>query len=195
MHDRLRRMGLGLLLAASLMLAGGLWGAGPGGASAAPAGVTFTVNSANDGLADFTNDAAHTICRTNVNNSTCTLRAAVMNANRLAGGATIVVPAGNYSLSRPEVDPDDETNGNLNISTTVTLTGAGAASTIIDGGQLDNLFRVAAGAALTVTGVTLQHGQATLTFVQRGGAIDNHGWLRLADSVARDNQAVSGWSG
>jgi len=184
-----------------LALAGGLWGAGPGGAGmgaasaaalAAPAGVSFTVNSANDAVADFTNDAAHTICRTNVANSTCTLRAAIMNANRLAGGATIILPAGSYSLGIPEVDPDGETNGNLNISTTVTLAGAGAASTVIDGGQLDNLFRVAPGAALTVTGVTLQNGRASVVITQRGGAIDNHGWLRLADSVARDNLALTG---
>src|SRR5258707_15333602 len=130
-----------------LALAGGVLGAGLAGPPAAgtvsaagtdragrePAApaATFTVNSANDGAADFTNDASHTICRTNVNNNTCTLRAAVMNANRLPGGATIHLPAGNYFVTIPVVTPDDDATGNLNITTTVTLVGAGAASTII----------------------------------------------------------------
>ncbi len=52
-------------------------------AAAAP---TFTVNSLGDAPADFTGDPTFTICRTNPGNSTCTLRAAIMNANRFAGG-------------------------------------------------------------------------------------------------------------
>src|SRR6478672_9274202 len=62
--------------------------------AAALAAATFTVNSANDAIADFTNDPGFTVCHTGPANSICTLRAAVMNANRHLGGATIQLPAG-----------------------------------------------------------------------------------------------------
>ena len=56
---------------------------------------TFTVNSLGDAPADFAGDPDYIICRTNPSNSTCTLRAALMNANRFAGGgATIIIPGG-----------------------------------------------------------------------------------------------------
>ena len=59
--------------------------------------VTFTVNSTDD-LPD-TNPASGT-CHTAAN--TCTLRAAVMQANRSSGaGATIILPPGVYTLTIP----------------------------------------------------------------------------------------------
>jgi large repetitive protein len=59
--------------------------------------VTFTVNSTDDLSDDLTIPGT---CHTAVN--TCTLRAAVMQANRTSGlGATIIVPAGIYKLTIP----------------------------------------------------------------------------------------------
>ncbi|MEO7064662.1 MAG: hypothetical protein ABI082_12935, partial [Dokdonella sp.] len=56
---------------------------------------TFTVNSTLDQVDDDTTD---NVCHTAAN--TCTLRAAVMQANRApTAGATIMLPAGVYTLT------------------------------------------------------------------------------------------------
>src|SRR5260370_9891005 len=60
--------------------------------------VTFTVNSVNDAVADFTGDPNFDICRTSPGNTTCTLRAALMNANRHLGSATINLHPGTSHL-------------------------------------------------------------------------------------------------
>jgi CSLREA domain-containing protein len=95
---------------------------------------TFTVNSTADGIDDDTSDG---VCHTVAN--TCTLRAAIMQANRAGGlGATIVLPAGTYVLERPPSGSDGEDSGDLNLTTPasgdplITISGAGASTTIID---------------------------------------------------------------
>ncbi|HEX7541831.1 MAG TPA: hypothetical protein VF352_06850 [Anaerolineales bacterium] len=101
----------------------------------APSAVTFTVNSTLDQPDELT--IAGT-CHTSAN--TCTLRAAVMQANRRSGaGATILIPAGIYTLTIPIKGGDGEENGDLNLTTpgsgnpVITITGASA--TTIDANQ------------------------------------------------------------
>ena len=92
--------------------------------------VTFTVNSTLDQPDDLTMPGT---CHTATN--TCTLRAAVMQANRTSGaGATIIVPSGVYTLTipsggsgrrrkwRPEPDTPTPASGNP----VITIIGAGA---------------------------------------------------------------------
>jgi hypothetical protein len=98
---------------------------------AAPAAATYVVNDATDlpGVPPLTDGHCA------ATNGKCTLRAAVMEANHTPGSATIILPAGTYSLTIPAAGPDDETTGDLNISTTVvSIQGAGASSTIIGAG-------------------------------------------------------------
>jgi len=74
------------------------------GAQAAPAAVTFTVNSTLDQPDDLTVPGT---CHTAEN--TCTLRAAIMQANRTSGaGATILLPSGTYALTIPAAGADGE---------------------------------------------------------------------------------------
>ena len=62
----------------------------------------------------------------------CTLRAAIMEANALAGAQTIIVPAGTYALSISRFGEDEAATGDLDITDELTIIGAGADSTIID---------------------------------------------------------------
>ena len=174
-----------VLLGASPAAAGAVGAPTAGIAHAAPAAtVVFNVNSSNDVVASFTGDPSFDTCQTAPGNHVCTLRAAIMNANRHASGPAIIhLPAGLYLLALPRSAPFGDINGSLDISHSVTLIGAGAASTVIDGAQLDVVLSIAATAALTVTGVAIQNGL---------GAIVNNGTLNLADSVLRANHALEG---
>src|SRR5258708_13273421 len=100
--------------------------AAPGAAPALPhaAGlspVTFNVNSVNDAVADFTGDPNFDICRTSPGNTTCTLRAAIMNANRHLGSATINLQPGIYQLSILPIASINDAGGSLDITHPVAL--------------------------------------------------------------------------
>jgi CSLREA domain-containing protein len=100
---------------------------------AMPAATIFTVNSA----ADVAGVSGDTVCETDPGNGICTLRAAIMAANHIpAGGATIIIPAGIFTLTIAPVGTDDETTGDLNVTQDMNIQGAGAARTFIDASGL-----------------------------------------------------------
>ncbi len=157
-------------------------------AMSASAAVVFTVNSTLDQVDDNPTDG---VCHTAAN--TCTLRAAIMSANRASGaGATIVLPAGTYTLVIPATLADGDDNGDLNLSVPAgyapgptTITGAGAAVTIIDANGIDRVLSVAADRTGTISGVTLRNGAGSL----HGGGIVNAGTLTVNNSVVSSNSA------
>jgi len=159
--------------------------AAPGQAPAAPAAgpVTFTVNSLTDHPADFTGEPNFDTCRTNVANTTCTLRAALMNANRHAGGAIIHLPAGLFALNVPSAGFLNDAGGSLVVSNTVTIVGLGAGVTVVDANNLYNAFVITPSVSVTLTSLTIQHGNGG----GGGGAIVNEGQLTLSDSVLANN--------
>jgi CSLREA domain-containing protein len=127
----------------------------------------------------------------------CTLRDAVIAANA-APGSTINLPARTYNLTIPPTGPgngnDDARSGDLNITAQVTITGAGASSTIIDGGgtagtSTDRVFRVETGGVLELSGATIQHGHpaAGLGMLSEGGGILALGALKLTDASVSNN--------
>src|SRR5258708_21774075 len=130
------RAGPGIVLAACVLLA--LSAAAPvaiptlAAAPAPAAPAIFNVNSINDNIADFTSDPNFDICRTNVANTTCTLRAAIMNAKRHAGSATINLPSGVYLLNLGGANEDTALTGDLDITGTQTLTDTVQASTVVN---------------------------------------------------------------
>src|SRR5258706_5704183 len=96
---------LGFSIAYSLLFASSAW-----------AQVTFTVNSTDD---DVDADVMDGKCEIPppAPPGTCTLRAAVMQANRMPNaGAIIQLPAGTYKLSIPASIADGEENGDLNLN-------------------------------------------------------------------------------
>lgn len=103
---------------------------------------------------------------------TCTLRAAIMEANALAGADVIRLNPGTYNLSLAETGSDS--GGDLDVTETVVLENTGVAPTI---DALSN-FRIfetnASDVSLTVRGAVLRNGSADF-----GGCIRSGGDLVL----------------
>ncbi len=104
---------------------------------------TFNVNSTADKVDDGLGDD---FCATGPFQvgiePECTLRAAIQEANALAGADVIVVPAGTYELTITGSGEDSSATGDLDIRDGVSITGAGARQTIIDGGGIDRTLHV-----------------------------------------------------
>ena len=151
---------------------------------------TFIVNSPADVVDANPGDGK---CETAHNNGVCTLRAAIMEANRATGSTILFGLPGavTYKLSiAPVTGPNNQITGDLDISNTMTIVGNGAANTIIDANNIDRVFFVwpcidnqydqQTGActiglvAATISGVTIQNGR-TSNFGPAGGGIFSQG--------------------
>jgi hypothetical protein len=89
--------------------------------------------------------------------------------------ATINIAAGTYTE-------------NVTISRSVALHGAGAANTILDGGQSGMVLHIPAAAAqVQIEQITMQHGSSS--GYNAGSAISNSGVLMLSNSIVTDNWA------
>lgn len=158
------------------------------------ADTVFSVDTSADLLDDDIGDG---LCHTSAN--TCSLRAAIMQANHLTVPVTrIQVPAGTYVLVRPPSGVDGDDNGDLNLTAqlnvnqSIVVNGAGAANTIIDGNQSDRVFRVHENRTATLAGLTIRNGRA---FQGQGGGIVVEGTLTVADCVIENNQTNSAGGG
>ncbi|HEV2902654.1 MAG TPA: CSLREA domain-containing protein, partial [Gaiellaceae bacterium] len=177
--SRLASAGCILVLAAIL----GLKAAGLADA----AGLNIQVNSTADALDASVGDA---LCRTTA--GTCTLRAAIQEANAIPGADAILVPAGTYGLAIPPLNQNDITTGDLDITDSLEIRGAGAGSTFVDGGfppagappdvrGLDRIFEVLVdGGDVSFSGLTVSDGYAA----EYGGAIMNNSTASLLVSAA-----------
>ncbi len=133
----------------------------------------------------------------------CSLRGAIIAANGNMGADIIDLPAGTYTLTLAGPAEDMAATGDLDVRDDLVLHGAGAATTIIDGGTLDRVFHVDPAGTTTVTatidGVTVQHGATSvISFVLSDGAAirngttntaggNTGGTLTIANSVVRDS--------
>ena len=132
--------------------------------------VQFTVNSTSDSAASNPGDG---VCDDGAGN--CTLRAAIMEANSLAGPDTITLPAGILTLSIAGTGEDAAATGDLDITDDLTLNGAGQESTIIDGGTFDRVFDILiGGSTVEIRGVTIKGGRTFSPPCRQGGC----GWWR-----------------
>jgi CSLREA domain-containing protein len=161
-------------------------------ATAGPArGATFNVNSTNDDTDLAPGDG---LCASFA--SGCTLRAAIQESNARPGPDAINLPAGTYELEIPPLNLNDITTGDLDITEAVRITGAGAASTVVDGGVpkpgsppevrgRDRLFDVQApSGSVRLSGLTIRDGYAA----EHGG-----GLLNAAGATVRlTNVAMTG---
>src|SRR3954447_7141640 len=154
----------------------------------------------------------------------CSLREAVSAANADAGAGgcpagsgadTIALPAGDYQLTIGGAGEDANASGDLDVSSDLTIAGAGASRTTISGGRIDRVLSIAAGANVTVDGVTITDGRtpggsnaADVHAVpggsatagggkpgQPGGGILNAGALTLTRSAVVGNEAGAGGKG
>lgn len=154
---------------------------------AAPSGMTFTVTS----LADNP-DAAPGNGTCADRGGGCTLRAAIMEANALAGANTIVLLADTYHLTRAGADEDAASTGDLDITGALTISGASPATTIIDASDSgDRVFQILHGAHVTISGMTMSGGTNFYALAGIAGGIYNSGVLDITNCVIEDNEASS----
>jgi len=113
------------------------------------------------------------VCKTV--SGTCTLRAAVEQANKLPGTDSITIPEGTYELTSGK---------ELKITSNLNIQGVGADKVIISGKNSSRVFSVSGGASATISAVTVTQGKA-----YNGGAIAVWGYskLSLVDSVISGN--------
>ena len=142
----------------------------PGGAHAA----TFTVDTTADAPDANPGDG---VCDDGAGN--CTLRAAIDEANALAGADTIALPVGTYTL----------TDGQLQISDDLTISGAGQATSFVDGGLVARVFFISS-VTVDISGVTIQNG--AIGNADGGGIINLRGSMTLTDVTVSSNSASSG---
>src|ERR671918_292123 len=137
--------------------------------------------------------------------NTCTLRAAIQEANALLGQDTINLPPGVYELENPTVNEDSPTTGDHDITDSVNIVGTGAGATFIDGGfplqgaqiearGIDRLFEIHPSAgSVTFRGMTIREGFSDAD----GGAIQNWspGLLRVENVHVLDSYASADGGG
>src|SRR5437773_11161979 len=149
--------------------------------------VTFVVNTTADTADAVPGDG---ICADS--GGACSLRAAVQEANALAGpDTTIQLGAATYVLSGAAGD-DLAVSGDLDITGDLTLTGAGTASTIIDGGGVDRVLDIdpsGVGVSVTIANLTVRSGGSNNAPAQAGGGIRNRGTLSLSNVTLAANSA------
>ncbi len=136
----------------------------PGQPSSLRAATTFTPDTFADGV-----DIAHGdgVCATVF--GACSLRAAVQEANALAGADAINLPDGTYSLTIAPVGTNDDSTGDLNITDDLSISGMGLrqqVTTIVDGGGLDRVFDIDDPVSVELQLFTITNGAA-----RNGGAI------------------------
>lgn len=129
---------------------------------------TFLVNTTTDTVDVNPGDS---VCADD--SGQCSLRAAIQEANTLAGDDMITLSANTYSLTISGAGEDNASQGDLDIKDTVTIQGSGTDQTIIDANSLDRILDIVASIDITLTleNMTLQNGSAT---VDMGGAIKNY---------------------
>lgn len=146
----------------------------------------FTVTSTADEVDTNPGDG---VCSTVA--GSCTVRAAIQEANVLGGADTIVIPAGRYIIAI-RGDDDASATGDLDIADTLTIIGAGSSSTFLDGGgeqtvSVDRVFHILDGTTATISNLSVQNGSKSL-----GGGIFNSGTLDLNDAAVIKNVADVG---
>jgi CSLREA domain-containing protein len=140
------------------------------------------------------------------NNGQCSLREAILAAGTNApvdtcgtgistAPDTIILPAGVYLLTRADAPPPEEPfpprdedaglTGDLDVRGGLVLRGAGATATIIDGGQLNRVVQVMAGANVTLQDLTIRNGLTHLS--ENGGGVKNAGTLSVIRSTITGN--------
>lgn len=136
------------------------------------------------------------------NDGDCSLREAIQAANTNsvvdacvagAGDDTVTLPAGTYTLTITGTGEESNVTGDLDILGDLTMSGAGAESTVIDGGKVDRVLHIQSGRIVEIDGVTITNGKAPS--FSSGGGVFNQGITTLTASVVSNNTSAQGHGG
>ena len=200
------------LLALAVVAGIAVWNAPLGHAQA-----TFTVTSTADTVDAAPGDG---VCADAA--GLCTLRAAVQEANALAGADTILLQPGTYVLAIVGAGNGSAASGDLDLTDDVTIDGARGSLATIDAAAIDRIFDIEDPVTVEIRNVTLINGRAqaaggtvtaggairnlagTLTLLRvdmresvsdTGGAIHNGGTLTWTTGTAQGNSAENSGGG
>lgn len=127
---------------------------------------------------------------------TCSLRAAIQEANALPGADVVLLGEGEYRLAIDGIDEEAGASGDLDVHDAITLTGVGASLTRIDADGIDRVLDLHAGTPgmpVVLEHLTLQHGALDRFSNLHEGAglrVGADVRVRLLDVVVRENQAL-----
>jgi CSLREA domain-containing protein len=91
------------------------------------------------------------------------------------------------TLTTSGANEDNAMTGDLDISGSLTIVGLGVNSTLLDGNGTDRVFDIRPGAHVTITNLTVRHGNPVGSI--EGGGFRVLGSLILSSSTVADNQA------
>lgn len=161
--------------------------------AAAANAATFNVTTQNDTLDVNPGDG---VCADA--GAACSLRAAIGEANALAGPDTIVLPLGIYTQTLVAPNEDANLGGDWDITSTITINGVNVLNTYLqaaetEGTASERVLDVRAGGDLTISRLTARFGRfsGVMTTATRGAGIQNLGKLTFEDAVVRSNQITS----
>ncbi|MBI4498577.1 MAG: CSLREA domain-containing protein [Chloroflexi bacterium] len=139
------------------------------------------------------------------NNTTCSLREAIISANNNSnshedactagsGADTISLGAFTYTLTITGQDEDAAATGDLDITSNITIDGAGASSTIIQAGTtssngIDRVFHIVSG-TVQISAVTIRYGIPGGSFAIGGGIRIGSATLTLSNCVISNNSVA-----
>jgi CSLREA domain-containing protein len=148
----------------------------------------FVVSTAADAVDAEPGDG---ICATEA--GSCSLRAAIQEANALDGADSVVVPpppaADRYRLTILGPDEDDAASGDLDVTDDLVLSGEGSVLIIVQGTVTDRVFDVLEPATVRIEKLGIEGGSVAL---EAGGGIRNRGILTLEAVTLQDNAAADG---
>jgi len=152
------------------------------------AAAVFTVNSTADAVDANPGDG---VCETASGNGVCTLRAAIQEANATLNFPRVVaVPAGTYVLAIAGADEDDAATGDLDLNKRIVVDGRGVTPAIVDGGGLDRVFDLHAGAEQSeITDLEIRNGNAGASY---GGGVRASSQVTIGRCTVAQNQADRG---
>jgi CSLREA domain-containing protein len=150
--------------------------------------LSIEVTSSGTFIVTKTADTSDGVC-----DGDCSLREAIIVANATPGKNTILIPADTYTLSIAGTGEDAAVTGDLDITDDVDLLGAGAATTVIDGGGIDRVFDITGFTMPTVSisDVTIQNGDVSLSGSFGGGVSNGFATLTVTNSTIRNNEAAN----
>ncbi len=164
-----------------LLLAGLLLPWGPP-AQAGPASIYTVVSTLDNPDAAPGND----VCADSV--GSCTLRAAVMEANAHVGPDTILLPADTFQLTRAGAEENAANTGDLDLQGVVTLQGMGAGASVVDAvGLNDRVFDVLTSTTASLSQITIRGGLVPNLVNHAGGGVRNWGTLTLTEVLITKN--------
>jgi CSLREA domain-containing protein len=121
--------------------------------------------------------------------ATCTLRAAIQEANALGGTHAIAVPSGTYSITRTGTGEDAGSTGDFDITADITLVNGTNDPPLVTAVGRDRVFDVHTGGSLTVHNLHVHGGLANSPGNVHGGGIRvaAGATLRLEEAIVSTN--------